>query len=135
MTYSVNLGYEPSLLCSIKIKKLEEKQQSKQIQKMGSLLKEEYQSFRNSLGLRTLLENPISSNLDRPRDSGKLGNWEMLDNYPELTHITSALQELQRCYAPMTARTLSLSTTLPHQALKWSLPSRTSSLISTNLLI
>ena len=41
---------------------------------MGSLLKEEYQSFRNSLGLKTLLENPISTNLDSPRDSGELGD-------------------------------------------------------------
>jgi hypothetical protein len=74
MKYSVNLGYEPSLLYRIKVKMLEEKQQSKQIQPMGSLLKEEYQSFRNPLGLRALLANLISTNLDRPRDSGELGD-------------------------------------------------------------
>lgn len=74
MIYLVNLGYEPSILCRIKVKKPGEEQQSKQIQPMGSLLKEEYQSFRNSLGLRTFLENPISTNLDRPRDSRELGD-------------------------------------------------------------
>jgi hypothetical protein len=74
MKYSVNLGYELSLLCRIKVKMLEEKQHSKQIQPMGSLLKEEYQSFRNSLGLRALLAYLISTNLDWPRDSGELGD-------------------------------------------------------------